>query len=385
MTRDRMRAKPLWIGVVICCLVALLIGGCASGKPKGEVTVYVAAPLSGFQANGGQTVVGGVRLMAEQINRSGGLLGYQVKVVALDDESDSDVAVTVAEEVRAAVERGDRVLGVVGHYNSGQTLAAMEVYSGLPIIVITPTSSEVSLTRSGYSNFFRINADNAVQARVGAEYLVNTLGAKRVAVLFNDDPYGIDLGGLVGSELRTLGAEVVLSQQVKVEQNSFAQEVARIAASGADSVYYAGYEVECPYLRAELVESGHDLTFMGSDGCFLAETIDQSRNTADGMYVTAFAPSPASVVDTAWIKAYQAVEYRNPDTYSINGYVALQALAEGAKKAGALDASKIANAMRQIDLQTYVGRVRYSDSGDLREPQIYIFQVQASEFVQVWP
>jgi branched-chain amino acid transport system substrate-binding protein len=385
MTRDRVRAKPLWMWVIITCLVPLLIAGCASGKPKGEVTVYVAAPLSGFQANGGQTVVGGVRLMAEQLNRAGGLLGYQVKVVALDDESDSDVAVAVAEEVKAAVERGDRVLGVVGHYNSGQTLAAMEVYSGLPIIVITPTSSEVSLTRSGYANFFRINADNAVQARVGAEYLVNTLGAKRVAVLFNDDPYGIDLGSLVGKELRALGAEVVLSQQVKVEQNTFAEEVRRIAAAGADSVYYAGYEVECPYLRAELVEAGHDLTFMGSDGCFLAETIDQARNTAGGMYVTAFAPSPASVVDASWIRAYQAVEYRNPDTYSINGYVALQALAEGVKKAGALDASKIANAMRQIDLQTFVGRVRYDASGDLREPQIYIFQVQANEFVQVWP
>jgi branched-chain amino acid transport system substrate-binding protein len=369
----------------VLLVAALLLAGCPSGRPKGEIVVYVAAPLSGFQANGGQTVVGGVRLMAEELNRAGGLLGYQLKVVAVDDESDSEVAVAVAEEIREAVERGDRVLGVVGHYNSGQTLAAMDVYKDLPIIVITPTASEVSLTRSGYRNFFRINADNGVQARVGADYLVNTLGAQRVAVLFNDDPYGIDLGGLVGQELRAQGAEVVFSQQVGVEQSRFAEEVKSIVASGADSVYYAGYEVECPYLRAELVEFGHDLIFMGSDGCFLAETIDQSRDTAEGIYVSAFAPSPASAADDTWIKAYQAVDYRNPDTYSINGYVALQALAEGVKKAGSLEANRIADALRRIDLETFVGRVRYDDRGDLREPQIYIFQVQGNDFVQVWP
>jgi branched-chain amino acid transport system substrate-binding protein len=385
MMCHRNRVQAVGRCVTMVMLVALLVAACLPGASKGEVTVYVAAPLSGFQANGGQTVVGGVRLMAEQLNRAGGLLGYQVKVVALDDESDSDVALSVAEEIEAAVRRGDRVLGVVGHYNSGQTLAAMEVYAGLPIIVITPTASEVSLTRSGYGNFFRINADNAVQARVAADYIVNTLGMKRVAVLFNDDPYGIDLGRLVASELRALGAEVALSQQVMVEQSRFSEEVQRIAASGADSVYYAGYEVECPYLRAELVEAGVDVLFMGSDGCFLAETIDQARNTANGIYVTAFAPSPASAVDANWIKAYQAVEYRNPDTYSINGYVALQALAEGVKRAGSLEAAKVAEAMRRIDLQTFVGRVRYDERGDLREPQIYVFQVQGDEFIQVWP
>ena len=179
------------ISMLILVLV-IVLSACASGAPtKGEVTVFVAGPLSGFQANTGQTITGGVRLMAEQLNRSGGLLGYKVKVVALDDEADSDVAVSVAEEIKAALDRGDKVLGVIGHPNSGQTAAAMAIYKDLPIIVITPTASEVGLTHQGYRNFFRVNASNDVQANVGAEYLVNNLGASKVAVLYNDDPYGI--------------------------------------------------------------------------------------------------------------------------------------------------------------------------------------------------
>jgi branched-chain amino acid transport system substrate-binding protein len=169
---------------------SFLLAACGQGQEptEGEVFVFVAAPLSGFQANGGQTVLGGVRLMAARLNQGGGLLGHEVSVVGMDDESDSDVAVTVAEEIRDAVQGGQQILGVIGHYNSGQTLAAMEVYKDLPLVVITPTASEMSLTQKGYRNFFRVNANDEAQARVDAEFLVNTLNARRVAVVFNDDP-----------------------------------------------------------------------------------------------------------------------------------------------------------------------------------------------------
>ena len=79
-------------------LIALILAACNSGgqtPDRGEVYVYVAVPLSGFQANGGQTVLGGVRLAAEEINRNGGLRGYRVVVRPLDDESDSDVALAI--------------------------------------------------------------------------------------------------------------------------------------------------------------------------------------------------------------------------------------------------------------------------------------------------
>jgi len=167
--------------VLILITVSLLLTGCnASPQPtRGDVTVFVAVPLSGFQANGGQTVLGGVRLAAAEINRQGGLLGYKVNVVGLDDESDSDVALTGAQKVKDAVASGQKVIGVVGHLNSGQTLAAMEVYKDLSLVVITPTSSETSITQKGYRNFFRVNANDTEQAAVDAGFLVNNLKAKK--------------------------------------------------------------------------------------------------------------------------------------------------------------------------------------------------------------
>jgi len=376
------------LSVLVLAVLVLALAACGgpSEPSKGEVIVYVAAPLSGFQANAGQTVLGGARLAADQINRAGGLLGYKVTVVGLDDESDSDVAVQLAAEIESAVSSGENVVGVIGHLNSGQTLAAMEVYKDLSVVVITPTASEVSLTQKGYRNFFRANANDTAQARVDAEFLVNQLGAKRVAVIYNDDPYGQGLGQLISGDLQALGAEVVLSLQVAVEQSTFADEIPQILAAQPDAVFYAGYEVEAPYLRYELVEAGSDAAFLASDGAFLTTTIDEAGSAAEGMYVSAFGPRPDAAVDETWIKEYQAVEYRNPDTYSINGYSALEVLAEGVKQAGSFDATQVANAIRGLSsIETPMGELSYDPEGDLENQTIYIFQVRDGDWVQVYP
>jgi branched-chain amino acid transport system substrate-binding protein len=365
--------------------MTLLFTACWPWRPKGEVFVYVCAPLSGFQANGGQTVLGGARLMAERINKAGGLLGYKLTVVGVDDESDSEVAVDVAHQIAEEIRQGKRIIGVIGHYNSGQTLAAMEIYKDLPLVVITPTSSEISITERGYRNFFRVNANDRAQARIDADFMVKTLGARRVAVVHNDDPYGIGLGRLMAEELQKLGADVPLILQVAVEQSSFAEEVRKIAAAEPDAIFYAGYEVEAPYLRLELVEAGIEVPFMASDGAFLSATIDESQGTAEGIYVSAFAPSPEAVVDEKWIEEYREIERRNPDTYSINGYSALAVLAEGVKKAKTFDAIKVAEAIRSLEVLTPVGRISYDEKGDLKEQKIYIFQVRGGEFVQIYP
>lgn len=371
--------------LTLMLIITLLLASCSrSSEPtEGDAIVFVAVPLSGFQANGGQTILGGVRLAAAEINRNGGLLGYRVVVRPLDDESDSDVAVSQADQVQSSLDQGERVLGVIGHLNSGQTLAAMEHYKNMPIIVITPTASEQSLTERGYTNFFRVNANDNVQAAVDAEFLVSKLNAKQVAVVHNDTEYGKGLAASLVQELQKRGAAAAVTLQVTEGQSRYADEVAAVKTANADAIFYAGYEIEAPYLRAELVEAGVTVPMLASDGAFLAATIDESNGTAEGMYVSAFAPSPQSVADKSWIEAYQAVEYRNPDTYSVNGYVAMQVLADGVRQADDLNASQIADAIRNNAQDTLLKALRFSSNGDLVDPQIWIYQVVDGEFQQV--
>lgn len=359
--------------------------GCdrGAGPTRGDVIVYVAVPLSGFQANGGQTVLGGVRLAAAEINNAGGLLGYRLVVRPLDDESDSQVAVERAEEIRQAIAGGDRVLAVIGHLNSGQTLAAMEIYKDLPLVVISATASEQSLTERNYDNFFRVNANDAVQARVCADFLVDRLGASSVAVLHNNTEYGRGLATSLIENLQRRGVNIALQIEVEEGQSLYTKEVEQIRAAAPDAIFYAGYEIEAPYLRAALVEAGVTAPMLASDGAFLAATIDEANGAAEGMYVTAFAPSPRNVADSRWIEAYQAVEYRNPDTYSVNGYIAMQVLAEAVRKANSFERAAVVNSLRSERFDSLLGALRFEPDGDLVDPKIWVYQVVNNEFVQV--
>ncbi|MBC7261576.1 MAG: branched-chain amino acid ABC transporter substrate-binding protein [Chloroflexi bacterium] len=371
--------------IIFLLLIGLLgLTSCKTPpQPKGEVIVYVAAPLSGWQADGGQTVVGGVRLMAERINSSGGLLGYKVKVVAMDDEADSDVAVQVAEEIRAVVQGGEKVIGIVGHYNSGQTLAAMEIYKDLPLVVVTPTASDVSLTRKGYTNFFRVNATDAAQGPADARFLVEKLGAKRIAVVHADNEYGRGLRDELVAALKGLGVEPAAVIEIPEAAPTQMKAVEQIKALQPDAIFLAGYETEGYVLLPELREASVTAPFMASDGCFLYEFIDGAGPAAEGAYVSGITPDPKLVADKKWWAEYQELEARNPGTYSIAGYSALEVISEGVKKAGTFEARQVAEAIRNLDFQSLVGHIRYNAAGDLTEQRIYIFQVKNGDFIQI--
>jgi branched-chain amino acid transport system substrate-binding protein len=379
-----------WLTTLSVVLLALVLvatlSGCASGgASKGEMIVYVAVPLSGWQADGGQTVVGGVKLAADEINRQGGLQGYRLKVVPLDDEADSDVAVDVANQIAAEVKAGKKVLGVVGHYNSGQSAAALKVYRDLPILVVTPTASDPALTAQGYTNFFRVNATDAAQGPYDAAFLVNELKAQRIVVVYAENDYGKGLKAEMVKALQGLGRPAVAEISIPEAADTQAAAVIKIKAANPDAVFLAGYETEGYVLLPELREAGVQVPFMASDGCFLFEFVDGSGPWAEGVYVSGITPDPKVVANKEWWKSYQTIEARNPGTYSIAGYSAMTIMAAGVNQAKSLDLTAIKQALRQSEFATLVGPIRYDDKGDMKDQRVYIFQVRGGEFVQVKP
>src|SRR5207248_1336311 len=185
------------------CLV-LLATACLGPKSfNGEAVVYVVAPLSGDQADGGQSVLGGARKRADEANRAGGVLGGKKLVVkGLDDQADEATAAAMAQKVADAKRGGENVIAVIGHYNSGPTAEALKVYKDVDIVVITPSASNPDLTNQGYTRFFRVVATDATQGPVDARFLLDK-GMKKTAVLKTDTAYGL---GLAAQFIQALGA-----------------------------------------------------------------------------------------------------------------------------------------------------------------------------------
>jgi branched-chain amino acid transport system substrate-binding protein len=253
------------------------------------------------------------------------------------------------------------------------------------VIVVTATASDVSITERGYTNFFRVNATDAAQAPVDARFLVETLGAQRIALAYANNDYGRGLFTQMSQALKDLGVSPVVSIEIEEAATTQANAVERIKAATPDAVFLAGYETEGYVLLPELREAGVDAPFMCSDGCLPYAFIDESGPAAEGAYVSGITPDPQAVSDEQWFKAYQEVEYRNPGTYSTAGYSAMAVLAEAARQAKSFERSAVASALHSLRYDTLVGRVAYDQKGDLMEQNVYVFQVQDGRYVQVQP
>jgi len=93
----------------------------------------------------------GVDQAVADINAAGGILGQQVTVSYGDDVSDPKQGVSVANKFAA-----DGVKFVVGHYNSGVSIPASEVYQENGILQITPASTNPKFTERSMWNTFRV-------------------------------------------------------------------------------------------------------------------------------------------------------------------------------------------------------------------------------------
>lgn len=362
--------------------LALALSSCG-GTPRlaGQAVIYVAAPLSGDQADGGQSVLGGVRKRADEVNRAGGVLGgKEVVVKGLDDQADDAVAEDVAHQVEKAFRGGETVLGVVGHYNSGPTGKALPIYSQLGLVVVSPSSSNPDLTKTGYAGFFRVCASDATQGPYAAKFLRDQ-GYQRIALVHTDNEYADGLA----REVKAGGLVPTVEVRMKAESPTFASSVAQIKAASPDAIFFAGDYPDGIVLVRELREAGVTVPILASDANFVDYFVDELGKYAEGVYISAISPDPRAVATPAWLNEYQVLEARNPGIDSTTGYSAADVLLAGVLKASSADGKAIAQAIHGLTLKTLVGNVSYDSSGDLKEQKVYIFQVQSGKFTQVSP
>jgi len=101
------------------------------------VKIALVAPFEGRYRDVGYEVIYAVRLAVQEANASGGIAGYSVELLALDDSGNPDMAVAQARKVAA----DPLVVGVIGHWLDTTTLAAAPEYDAEGIPLLATTSS----------------------------------------------------------------------------------------------------------------------------------------------------------------------------------------------------------------------------------------------------
>src|SRR6202034_3650525 len=112
-----------------------------AGAAQAQVKLAVAGPVTGANAAFGAQLTQGVQQAVEDINKAGGILGQKIQVEIGDDVSDPKQGVSVANKFV-----GDGVTFVVGHFNSGVTMPASDVYAENGVLFITPSATNPKIT-----------------------------------------------------------------------------------------------------------------------------------------------------------------------------------------------------------------------------------------------
>ncbi len=129
--------KLLLTGIALGAVIAL------SGVAHAQIKLGVAGPITGPNAAFGAQLKNGVEQAVEDINAKGGILGQKITVSVGDDVSDPKQGVSVANKFV-----GDGVKFVVGHFNSGVTIPASDVYQENGILMVTPSATNPKITET---------------------------------------------------------------------------------------------------------------------------------------------------------------------------------------------------------------------------------------------
>ncbi|MFN8534854.1 MAG: branched-chain amino acid ABC transporter substrate-binding protein [Dehalococcoidia bacterium] len=365
-------------------LAAAPLAACRTGSSlSGEAIVFVAGPMSGDQAEGGQSMAGGARLKADEVNRAGGVLnGKRVVVRTLNDEADEAVAVEAAREVEKAIRAGATVLGVIGHYNSGPTAAALPIYRDLGVVVVTPSASNPQLTRSGVQTFFRVCATDATQGPRAANFLVER-GWQRVALVHTTNAYGEGLATEFSTGLQAAGGQVAVNLSLKPDAPSFAEHLPALRTAAAQAIFFAGDFPDGITFVREVRKAAITTPILVSDANFVDQFVDELGSNAEGVLISTITPDPRVVAPREWFSSFQNLEQRNPGIDSTTGYSAMDVLLSGVQKANRPDGREIAGAIRALDMNSLVGRVKYDPNGDLVEQRVFFYQVEGGRFRQL--
>jgi branched-chain amino acid transport system substrate-binding protein len=339
--------------------IALGAAMMASAIAHAEIKLGVAGPITGPNAAFGAQLVNGVQQAVEDLNAKGGILGQKVVVVTGDDVSDPKQGVSVANKFV-----GDGVQLVVGHFNSGVTIPASEVYQENGAIVISPSATNPKLTERGMWNVFRTCGRDDQQGKLWADYAKANLAGKKIAVVHDKTTYGQGLADAAKGFMNADGIKEVLYEGVNTGEKDFSALVSKIKASGADVVMWGGLHTEGGLIVRQMRDQGLKTVMMSGDGI----TSDEFATIGgDGVIGTlmSFGPDPRnnpaakSVVDEFRAKKFE------PEAYTLYSYAAVQILAQAAEQAKALDTKKIAEAMHSGNaFKTVLGDISFDKKGD---------------------
>ncbi len=343
------------------------------------IKLGIAGAHSGDLASYGIPTWNAAQLVVEEINAKGGIDGKKVVIVDADDECKPEKATNAANKLVS-----EKVAGVIGHICSGAATAAMPIYNGAKLVSISPSATTPSLTTSGKNPyFFRTIANDDAQAKLSAAFTLDTLKAKRIAIIHDNGEYGKGYAENNKKIIEAAGkGEIVFFEAITPNAVDYGPTVKKLRRAKVDAIIFGGYHPEASKLVQQIRRERIKAPFIGPDGVKDPAFIKIGGKEAEGVYASG--PSDTSTLAT-YKKAREqhlAKFKAEPGAFFYGGYAAAQALLNAIDKADSSDPEKIKAILQSEVLETPAGNIKFSTIGDPIGVGLSMFQVRDGKFVE---
>lgn len=335
----------------------------AAAPAGGEIIVAVAGPMTGDLAAFGEQLKRGAEKAIADINAAGGVNGKQLKLEIGDDQCDPKQAVQVANDL---VKKG--VVFVAGHFCSGSSIPASDVYAEEGIVQITPASTNPDFTEvpasKGVKTIFRTCGRDDAQGIFAGPWLAKTYAGKKVAILDDKSAYGQGLANETAKNFEANGGTIAIRDTYTAKEKDFSALISKLKDGAIDAVYIGGYHNDVGLIARQSREQGFNAAIISADALNTAEFWSISGPAGEGVRYSDGASAVNLDSAKAVVESFRKDSYE-PEGYTLNSYAAIQAWAAAAAKAGSEEGAKVADALRAAPIPTVLGDLTFNDKGDL--------------------
>jgi branched-chain amino acid transport system substrate-binding protein len=311
--------------------------------------IGISASLTGPSAEAGRYTVNGAQLAADEINRVGGILGQQIKLVIEDDQTTNPGSVLAFSRLAGDPE----IRAFLGPQRSTaiQAIVPDAMKASRPMMI---GGTDPKLTHMGVPWLFRCRPNDSYSAKVIAAFGVNTLIKRKWAIIHSTDTFGTSGKNALVDELKALGVEPVIVQNYTNNSQDFTPVVLAVKKSAADIVSsYVTLDTDHGILARQMRQLGVDAAWVGSPTMVSTTALNLAGPALHGTYGVADFNEKSSPTAEAFAQKYKATYGLQADFFSAWSYDAIHILAKAVAAAGGTDPNAIRSAI--LDVRRYEG------------------------------
>jgi branched-chain amino acid transport system substrate-binding protein len=368
-------SKIIWWIVGVVVVVAVVWWGVSRNTGSSNVIkIGFIGPLTGDAASIGTVNKAAIQVAVDEVNAAGGINGKQIQMIYEDGQCNAQAAVSAAQKLIDV----DGIRIIIGGECSTESSAFGPMAMQNKVIMFSPVSSAPLLSNLG-KYFFRDYPSDAYQGKFGAQYAYQTLGARKVAVLYHVSDYGTGLKTVFEKEFQVLGGQIIDEEGLPQTATDYRTALSKIKSLKPDLIYSPTYPEGATAMLTEAAQLGIATKFLSTDGWDDASLHKAVSGKGVFMYtLSAVANLPADLRS----KILAISGGTEIPIGTANAYDAVKILAMDIAKVG-IGPDKLADAIRATQYNGVSGHIAFDQNGDLTSAAYQVKQIENGTSVKI--